>query len=94
MESGSHVVRHPLHGRDFRALGFSLSSVLSYLNKYCLRIFDIGRGDNGYAVSMSAHLFPNKIDDGGVTYIDLMSHRHHMSWGKLVDDTRPKDLVA
>ena len=36
---------------------------------------------------------PNNVDDNGVTYIDLIAHRHHMRWCMLVDDTRPEDLI-
>merc|ERR1712112_558268 len=68
-----------------------MGSVLTDRGIGCLRIFDVGRGTNGYDVSV--HLFSNTSDDNGTVYIDLIAHRHHMRWGKLVDDTRPKDLV-
>ena len=47
-----------------------------------IRVFDIGRGSNGYDASV--HLFSNSGDDNGTSYIDLITHRHHVRWGKLV----------
>ena len=91
VKSNAHDVCHPSHDRDFRTLGFFLSSVLTDRGIGCLRIFDVGRGTNGYDVSV--HLFPNSIGDNGSVYIDLIAHRHHMRWGKLVEDTRPEDLI-
>lgn len=92
VKSNAHDVCHPSHDRDFRTLCFFLSSVLTGRGTGCLGIFDFGRGTNGYDVSV--RLFSNSSDDNGSVYIDLIAHRHHMRWGKLVDDTRPKYLVG
>ena len=91
IKSNAHDSTHPSHDRDFRTLGFFLSEVLNELKSGCIRIFDIGRGTNGYDVSV--HLFSNSGDDNGLFYIDLVAHRHHMRWGKLVDDSRGKDIT-
>ena len=91
IKSNAHDSTHPSHDRDFRTLGFFLAEVLSELKSGCIRIFDIGRGTNGYDVSV--HLFSNQGDDNGLSYIDLIAHRHHMRWGKLVDDSRGKDTT-
>lgn len=56
-----------------------LSSVFEDLDAGRLRIFDIGRGTNGYDVSV--HLFSNNVGDNGSTYIDLIAHRHHIRCG-------------
>ena len=87
--SNAHDAANASHDRDFRTMGFFLSSIIADLKAGCVRIFDIGRGSSGYDVSV--HLFPNNGDDDGKCYIDLIAHRHHMRWGKLVDDSRPKD---
>ena len=92
VKSNAHDVCNPSRDRDFRTLGFFLLSVLTDRNIGCLRIFDVGRGTNGYDVSV--HLPPNVSGDNGSAYIDLVARRHHMRWGKLVDDTRPKGLVG
>ena len=73
-------------------LGVFAPSVLLGLRDGCIRIFDIGRGTNGYDASV--RLYSNRVDDNGAAYIDLIAHRHHMRWGKLVDDTRPKGLIG
>ena len=92
VKSNAHDVWSPPHDRDFRTLGFFLSSVLNGRNIGRLRIFDVGRGTNGYDVSV--HLFSNVSGDNGSTYIDLIAHLHHMRWGKLDDDNRPNGLVG
>lgn len=75
----AHDATHASHDRDFRTLGFPLSSVLNYLKNGCIRIFDIDLGPNGYEVSF--HLFSSEGCDNGIIYIDLIAHRHHMRWG-------------
>ena len=60
------------------------------LNAGCLRFFDIGHGAHGY--DASTHLFSNNVDNNGLYYIDLIARRHHMRWGELAEDTRPKDF--
>ena len=91
IKSNAHDSTHPSHDRDFRTFGFFLTDVLTELKSGRIRIFDIGRGTNGYDVSV--HLFSNNGDDNGLFYIDLIAHRHHMRWGKLVDDSRGKDTA-
>ena len=90
-KSNARDVRNPAHVRDFRTLGSRLSSALLDLVGGRLRIFDIGRGTNGYDVSV--HLFANNSSDNGTNYIDLISRRHHMRRRILVEDTRPNDLL-
>ena len=91
IRSNARDATHASHGRDFRTLGFPLSSILTDLEDDCVRIFDICRGSDGYDVSV--HLFPNCGDDNGLSYIDPIAHRHHMRWGELVNDIRWKDLA-
>ena len=90
VKSNDHDVCHHSHGRDFRTLGCFLSSTLVDLKGGFRRIFDIGRGTTGYDVSV--HLSPNNFSGSGLAYIDLIAHRHHMRWGKLVEGTMPKYL--
>lgn len=91
VKSNARDARRPSHDRYFRTLRFFLSSVLLGLKTGCLRIFDLRMGTNGYDVSV--HLFSNVSGGNGTAYIDLIAHRRHMRLGKLVDDTRPKDLT-
>ena len=83
------------HGIPSRAeiseLCVALSSVMSDLHTGYLQIFDVGRCTDGF--DLAVHLFSNNVEDNGVNYIDFIAHSHHMSWGKLVDDSRSKDLV-
>ena len=65
VKSNSRDSTQASHDRDFRTLGFFLSSVLSGLKQGCIRIFDIGRGPNGYEVSV--HLLSNNGDDNGAS---------------------------
>ena len=81
VKSNARDSKHPSHDRDFRTLGFFLTEVLSDLKSGRIRIFDIGRGNNGYDVSV--HLFANNGGDDGLFYIDLIAHRHHMRWGEI-----------
>ena len=90
IKSNAHDATHSSHGRDFRTLGFFLSSVLKEMKDGRVRIFDIGRGPNGYEVSV--HLFPNAGEDNGTCYIDIIAHRHHMRRGKMVNDIRGQDV--
>lgn len=39
-------------------------------------------------VRCDVHLFPNGRHGDGSSYIDLIAHRHHMRWRKLVNDHR------
>ena len=91
VKSDAHDATRASHDRDFRTLGFFPSSVLNELKTGCIRIFDIVRGPIGYEVSV--HLFSNEGCDDGISYIDLIAHRHHMRWGKLVNDIRGKDVT-
>ena len=43
---------------------------------------------------MSVRLFSNATEDDGTRYMDFIAHSHHMKRGKLVDEMRPKDMVA
>ena len=90
IRSNAHDATNASRDRDFRTMGFFLSSIIADLKTGRTRIFGIGRGSNGYEVS--AHLFPNGGGDDGVCYIDLIAQRHHMRWGKLVNDSRWKEV--
>ena len=71
--------RNRLATRVSETIGVFLSSVLLAPSSGRMRIFDVGRGTNGYEVSV--HLPPNNFDDNGVMYIDLIAQRHHIRWG-------------
>ena len=78
VKSNAHDVRHPSDDRGFRTLDFFLSSVLIDRCIGCLRIFDVGRGADGYDVSV--HLFSNSIDD-------IMLSKRGFRWIKMAQMT-------
>ena len=90
VKSSAHDAPRPSHDRDFRTPGFALSSIFAELPAGRLMIFDVGRGTTGYDASV--HLFYNSGEVNGNYYIDMIAHRHHMRWGKLIEDLRPMDV--
>ena len=51
-----------------------------------LVILDVFGGVGGYDVSV--HLFSNSGEDNGAYYIDMIAHRNHTRWGKLIEVIR------
>ena len=86
MRKDTRIDTRPSHDRDFRTLCFRLSEALSDLQSGRLRIFDIGRGADGYEVA--ANCSPTSGDDDGAIYTYSIALRHHMRLVGIVSDCR------